>query len=61
MSGKVKKKGATVKHQLVADFMGGHPPAAIQRSIAREYGVDLDARLQAVAQDLLDHFSEYFV
>jgi hypothetical protein len=45
---------------LVADFLNGHPPAAIQRSVALEYGADLDARLWVVTRDLLDHFSEYF-
>ncbi len=46
--------------ELVADFTNGHSPAAIQRAIAQEYGVDLDVSLRVVAQDLLENFSEYF-
>ncbi len=46
--------------ELVADFMNSHRPAAMQRSTAQEYGVDLDASLRVVAQDLLENFPEYF-
>jgi hypothetical protein len=46
--------------ELVADFLNGHPPTAIQHSIAQDHGVDLDSNLQAVVLDLLDNFPEYF-
>jgi len=46
--------------ELVADFLNGHRPGAMQQAAAQEYGVDLDARLQSVAQDLVENFTKYF-